>query len=248
MTRKKLLIAILALLIIALLVLTPVLAAKPTTPGKGKPGTNTSGTGTGTGTGTVPPPGVVPISTNGTTAPSGSPGSTTDAQGLDWNMIGAIVGILAIVGAAIGWWLNQRRRSKVGGYLKEINEAHAEYDDAPSKSEAKLLLLQKKLEQEYAKGHLDEANLDFLQRKIEKYLREVRTGKVETLQISDEAKRELRTMLKDGKVSREEYEAFVKSGKYSKTDIEAAKKELSRWQREDEHEKSHKTSKSAQTR
>ncbi len=239
MTRKTVrrIVTLLALLAIMLLVLAFTLAAKPTTPpGKEKPETNA-------GTETFPTPiGVTPIVINNT----GSGGTSSDTN---WDMVGAIIGIIAILGAVVGWWLNHRRRNKVGGYLKEINDAHAEYDDAPSKSEAKLLLLQKKLEQEYAKGHLDEANLDFLQRKIEKYLREVRTGKVESLQISDEAKRELRKMLKDGKVSREEYDAFVKSGKYSKRDIEAAKKELSRWQREDEgEENSHRTSKSAQTR
>jgi len=159
-----------------------------------------------------------------------TPETATD-PGTNWEMVGAILGLIALIGFPVGWYINKKKRGAMSAYLSEINTTYGEVGDAPSKAEAKLLLLQKKIEKDFTQGKIDDHNLEFLHRKIEKYLSEIRSGLVEDMAVSSEVKKEMKHMLKDGQISKKEFDSFMKNTQFSKKDRDAVSKHLKKWKK-----------------
>lgn len=235
---KKKLVLGLIILLIAILLIVPVLAKPKTTPpGHAKAAAPTAATLPSTPTSAVDPVPVSPV--NEPVVPTiiqitpAATNATAAAEGTDWEKVGAIVGILAIIGAVIGWYVTKKRRSKSSGYLKNINETFNEFKSDTTKCEANLYLLKEKIEKDFTDGKIDEQSLQLLHGRIEKYLKNVRMGIVDGLDVSPDAKKELAKMLKDGKISEEEYDAFVKSKSLSEKDKNLLTKHIAKWKKKD---------------
>ncbi len=236
--KKKILIGLIVLIIIVLL-LTPVMAkGKKDAPGQNKDtAATTVETLPSTPTSAVAPVPVSPVSQPTVptiiqvTAPETN--ATAQEEGTDWEMVGAIVGILAIIGALIGWYFSRKKRSKSSHYLKDINETFNEFKSDTSKCEANLYILKEKIEKEFTEGKIDEQSLQLLHGRIEKYLKNVRLGIVDGLDVSQDAKKELANMLKDGKITEEEYNEFIKSKSLSKKDKDLLSKHMAKWKKKD---------------
>ncbi|MBU0460981.1 MAG: hypothetical protein KJ574_00180 [Nanoarchaeota archaeon] len=230
---------LLGIVIILILLLSAVVLAKPKTPpGQAKfeqttPVTTTTPTSESDQSAqTTQTASSAPATTS--SAPPSSVASTKDTN---WEMIGAIVGILAIMGAVVGWFFAKRQKSKTSNYLREINTTYNQLKSDTSKCEANLYLLKERIEKEYTSGKIDEQGIEFLHRRIDTYLKNVRMGIVDNLDISPEAKKELAGMLKDGRISEEEYDSFTSSKKLSKKDIEKVQAHLSKWKKKDKADK-----------
>lgn len=204
-------------ILLIILLAAPVLAKPKTPPGQQKfqqPTTTTTPTTTDPATTTTPT-------------------TTTQEAGTNWEMIGAIVGIIAVAGALVGWYISKKKKSKTSDYLNNINVTYTQYKSDTSKCEANLYLLKERIEKDFTSGKIDDQALDFLHRRIEKYLKNVRLGIVEDLDLSPEARKEISEMLKDGKISEEEYNSFTKSKNISDKDRKKMEKHLSKWKRKD---------------
>ncbi|MFH1064548.1 MAG: hypothetical protein V1729_05685 [Candidatus Woesearchaeota archaeon] len=177
--------------------------------------------------------------TTTTTLPAATTTSTSIPvdDGPNWEMIGAIVGILAGIGAGIGWYFSYRKKAKTSRYMRAIRQLLDEHGKDRSKCEAKLYLMKDAVEKDFTDGKLDEQSMDLLHRKIDKSLKSLRMGAVDTMDISSAAKKELAVMLKDGKISDGEYSSFTKSKLFSKTDISKVKDQLARWKGHDKTKK-----------
>ena len=136
--------------------------------------------------------------------------SAPKQEGWDWQTIGSIVGILATLGAIIGWLLTRKSRSKASGYIKDINEAFNKYKNDTGKCEAELYRVKEQIEHDFAKGKISDESFSMLDSRIDKYLSEVRQGIVTTFGLSSKDKKELDDMLEDGVISEEEYKKFSK--------------------------------------
>ena len=179
------------------------------------------------------PTAATPDPSTPTATPITTPTTAVQEAGTDWEMIGAIVGIIAVIGALVGWYISKKRKSKTSDYLNNINVTYTQYKSDTSKCEANLYLLKGRIEKDFTSGKIDEQALDFLHRRIEKYLKNVRRGIVEDMDLSPEARKEMNEMLKDGKITEEEYDSFIQSKNISEKDRKKMKKHLSKWKHKD---------------
>ena len=154
-------------------------------------------------------------------------------SGTNWEMIGALVAIIVALAAGIGWFLTNKKKSKTSNYLSEINSTYNKYKTDTSKCEANLYLLRERIEKAFTQGKIDEHNLSLLHGRIERYLKNVRMGIVDDLDISAAAKQELSKMLKDGKVSEDEYTSFVQHKNISAKDKSNVERYISKWKGKD---------------
>jgi len=205
---------VLAILVLLLLAM-PVIAQKKVPPGQQK----------------FQQPSPEPTTIITTTAPSTT---QTSSDGTNWEMIGALVAIIAALTAGIGWYVTNKKKSKTSGYLGEINTTYNKFKNDSSKCEANLYVLRERIEKDFTSGKIDEHNLGLLHGRIERYLKNVRMGIVDDLDISADAKKELSKMLKDGIVSEEEYTSFVKHKDLSSKDKSSVEKYLAKWKRKDQ--------------
>jgi len=226
----------LVVLLLVLLLAVPVLAKPKTPPGQAKwsePTTIPTTTAT-----TSSEPTITKASTSSATetSTSNSTGTASVENGTNWEMVGAIVGILVALSAGVGWYFSYMKKAKTSKYMKAIRQILTDNSDR-SKCEAKLYLLRDGIERDFSDGKIDEHSLDLLQRRIDRHLKELRMGTVNKLDISAAAKKEIAIMLKDGKVSEDEFESFTKSKVFSKTDIGKVKDQLARWKGKDKVKK-----------
>jgi len=136
--------------------------------------------------------------------------SAPKEEGINWEFVGAITGILAIIAALIGWLLTRKNRSKASGYIKDINEAFNKYKNDTGKCEAELYRMKEQIEHDFAKGKISEESFTMLDTRIDKYLSDVRRGIVKTFELSSKDRKELNGMLEDGVISEDEYKKFSK--------------------------------------
>jgi len=129
-------------------------------------------------------------------------------EGMDWQTIGSIVGVLATLAAFIGWLLMKKGRSRASGYIKDISERFNKYKNDAGRCEAELYKMKEQIEHDFAKGKISEESFSMLDSRIDKYLSEVRQGIVTTFDLSPKTKKELKDMLEDGAISEEEYKKF----------------------------------------
>lgn len=129
-------------------------------------------------------------------------------EGTNWEMIGVIIAVLAIAISLIGWLLTRKKSSTTSKYIDEINNTYSEYKGNSDKCEMKLVEMKAKIEEELAAGKITEQSFDILDRRIEGYLGNIRKGIVNKFDLSPDVKKKVDQALKDGKISREEYEGI----------------------------------------
>jgi len=129
-------------------------------------------------------------------------------EGANWDMIGGVIAILIVLASVIGWFLTRKKSSNTSKYLDEINQTYTEYKGNSDKCEMKLVEVKAKIESELAAGRITEQSFDILDRRIENYLANIRKGIVNKFDLSPDVKKRVDQALKDGKISREEYEGI----------------------------------------
>lgn len=156
-------------------------------------------------------------------------------EGLDWQTIGSIVGILATLAAVIGWLLTRKGRSRASGYIKNINETFNKYKNDAGKCEAELYKMKEGIEHDFSRGKISEESFSMLDSRIDKYLADVRQDIVKGFELSAKDKKELKDMLEDGIISEEEFKKFSKMGLKELPKSEKAKLEklMKKWKQKD---------------
>ncbi|MEM4336580.1 MAG: hypothetical protein QXG86_01080 [Candidatus Woesearchaeota archaeon] len=156
-----------------------------------------------------------------------------EEKGINWEFIGAISGVIAIIAAFIGWFLTKKGRSRASDYIKNINETYNKYKNDASKCETELYRMKEQLEVDFSKGRISEESFNMLDSRIDKYLSEVRKGIVTTFEISPKLKKELHKMLKDGVISEEEYKEFLRMdlSDISRRDREKIEHYINKWRK-----------------
>jgi len=158
--------------------------------------------------------------------------TTPQQTGFDWNMIGAIIAIIAVLVSLIGWFLTRKRSSNTSKYLDEINQTYSEYKGNSDKCEMKLVEVKAKIEKELATGKITEQSFDILDRRIESYLGNIRKGIVNKFDLSPEIKKRVDQALKDGKISKEEYESIKNIKEIALNKKERLLKLLKKWEKD----------------
>lgn len=129
-------------------------------------------------------------------------------QGINWEMIGVIITIIAGIS---GFLYTRKRKGATSKYLNEINNTYTNSKTNTDKCELRLLELKHKIENDFSKGKLNESSFDILDRRIDNYLGEIRKGIVNTkFGLSGEDKRVIDKVLEDGIVNKEEYNNISK--------------------------------------
>ncbi len=224
---------IMMFMIIIALLSAPVMAAKPAWAGKGKDTTTdttaaTKSTATSTGgkttTSTAPVKETVVIVQN----------ITSQESGLEWDKIGAIVSSIAIVGAAIGWFITRKSRGLTSKYLRDLDKAFHTYKDNASKCESAIYNVKEEIERDFSKGKLNDQALALLETRVDKYLGNIRKDVLKTnVELPADILRDLDKMLKDGFISEEEYKKFASMdiASLSKKDQEKLKSLVQKWRK-----------------
>jgi len=132
-------------------------------------------------------------------------------KGVNWESIGAIVGIAGLAAGFLGWFLSRKERGTTAKYLREIDRAFNQYRDDTSRCESALYDIKEKIEKEFSHGKINDSAFSILDARLDKYLAEVRKGVISTqFKLSEETKKKLENMLEDGVISKEEYATFSK--------------------------------------
>jgi len=160
--------------------------------------------------------------------------ATQAEKGINWEAIGAIVGIVAAIAAFVGWLLTKKGRSITSKYLKEINSVFNEYRNDSSRCESELYNIKEKIERDFSKGKLSEESFSLLDSRIDKYLGEIRKGIITKFELSPKIRKELNEMLKDGIITEDEYKRFSKMNlkELSKEDREKLERLMKKWKEE----------------
>ena len=152
-------------------------------------------------------------------------------EGIGWEGLGAITGIIAVIAGFIGWLPTRRGRSKASSYIKDISETFNKYKNDASKCEAELYRMKEHVEGDFSKGKISEESFNMLDSRIDKYLAEVRRGIVTTFELSPKVRKELHDMLKDGVISEEEHKKFSKmdTSQLSKSEKSRLESLMKKW-------------------
>lgn len=152
-------------------------------------------------------------------------------EGIDWNMVGGIIAIISVIIALVGWFLTRKKSSNTSKYLDEINQTYLGYKGNSDKCEMKLIEVKAKIERELAAGKITEQSFDILDRRIESYLGNIRKGIVNKFYLSPEVKKKVDQALKDGKISKEEYEGIKNIKEIALDKKEKLLKLLKKWEK-----------------
>ena len=153
-------------------------------------------------------------------------------EGIDWNMVGGIIAIISVIIALVGWFLTRKKSSNTSKYLDEINQTYLEYKGHSDKCEIKLVEVKAKIESELAAGKITEQSFDILDRRIESYLGNIRKGIVNKFDLSPDIKKKVDQALKDGKISKEEYEGIKNIKELALDKKERLLKLLKKWEKD----------------
>jgi len=95
---------------------------------------------------------------------------------LDWlNFIIALVGLVAPV-ALVGfaWVRNRRKKAVIKALLNRIDEVYSRFKTKPRKCKEELRGLRNKITEDLTDGKITQENYDIMDKKIEKYMEELR--------------------------------------------------------------------------
>lgn len=164
--------------------------------------------------------------------------------GLNWDQWSIILEFLVIAGtgilAFVGYNRLRRKKGALKEYMAEIDEVSTTYGDDPEGYEERLGEIETRINSEFLAGKIEDLHFHMLQDIIIS-----RRGEVRRAEISQKFERlpegivkDLDEMLKDGKISRGEYENFVatisKSKSLSPREKEELEKVIGKWEVEDE--------------
>lgn len=93
-----------------------------------------------------------------------------------WNMIAAIVTILAGLAGIFGYsFATHKKKRAISKYMEEIDATFSEYKWKSKRCEAELYRLHELLVERLKKGKIDESLYDLLTKRIDKYLHEIQS-------------------------------------------------------------------------
>jgi hypothetical protein len=163
--------------------------------------------------------------------------------GIEWDVWGILIEIIVLLSTGILAFIGYRRLRKKKGalkvYMDKIEEISKLKDKDPEKYESELNALEETINSEFKKGKLEDLHYLMLQELLATNRGEVRRATVSKKfrSLPKGIAQNLDEMLKDGKISREEYIAFVTTMQKSRSLTPYEKKELSRmvsqWEVED---------------
>jgi hypothetical protein len=160
--------------------------------------------------------------------------------GLNWDQLGllveAIVVIFTAIFAAIGIIKLRKKRSKLKEYMDEIDEIF-EKDESAKDKEKELIDLKRLIKDEFSQGLITENHYMILEREVDDALGETRKAILEERVMMPEAlKEDVSEVLKDGMVTREEYQAIMQKIRMTKELSQSEKLKMnmlmSQWMRE----------------
>jgi PKD repeat protein/ligand-binding sensor domain-containing protein/DNA-directed RNA polymerase subunit RPC12/RpoP len=154
----------------------------------------------------------------------------------DPNVIGLIVSGIGFVVGYIAYTAKKRKLSK---NIKEVTNAYMRYRHKPEYCEGELNKLREKFSQKFEDGKLDGNNYLILEKKIDNYVKELRTKTVETKMgaVPVQIQQTIGNILADGRISKEEYDGLMSA--ISSTNMDAAQRKqleemFSGWMKSDD--------------
>lgn len=163
--------------------------------------------------------------------------------GLNWDQLSIILEIMVIAAtgllAFIGYNRIKRKKGALKKYMAEIEEISEGKDENPVEYENRLNDLDDRINDDFKQGNIEDLHFLMLQEIITTKRTEVRRATISQRfeKLPEGVSTELDDMLKDGKISREEYEGFVATISQTKSLTPGQRKELSRmigeWEVED---------------
>lgn len=90
---------------------------------------------------------------------------------MSWEALGVVVPLLLAVG---GWYLVRRKQGRFKNYFEKIDATFHQLKTETGQCEAELYHLQEGIDEELAKGKLDEGTYHILTKRIERYLKEIK--------------------------------------------------------------------------
>ncbi len=160
--------------------------------------------------------------------------------GLNWDQLGllveAIVVIFTAIFAAIGIIKLRKKRSKLKEYMDQIDEIF-EKDESVKDKEKELIDLKRQIKDEFSQGLITENHYMILEREADDALGETRKAIIEERVMMPEAlKEDVSEVLKDGMVTKEEYQAIMQKIRMTKELSQNEKLKMnmlmSQWMRE----------------
>jgi parallel beta-helix repeat protein len=163
--------------------------------------------------------------------------------GMNWDQLSIILEILVIAGtgllAFIGYSRIRKKKGALKKYMAEIEEISEGKEEDPIEYENRLNDLDGRINDDFKQGNIEDLHFLMLQEIITTKRTEVRRATISQKfeKLPEGVSTELDDMLKDGKISREEYEGFVATISQTKSLTPDQRKELSRmigeWEVED---------------
>jgi len=229
MNKRRSLVNLVVLSFILLLLFIPAAIAAP--PWK-QTKSGTSGSATGTTSGTTTEKTVI---INNTIIQQPVSGGDNVSFWSNWAQI--LGGILAVAAAVVGWYLSRRIRGKTATYMTEIDKVYREHNKNANKCEAHLADIREKIEEDFKKGKINDQSFSLLESRMDKYAQQLRSDIVsKRFELPEEMKKDVKHMLSDGIITKEEYDHFIEiSTKSSMTskDKQELQQLMKKWKEED---------------
>ncbi|UCG70029.1 MAG: right-handed parallel beta-helix repeat-containing protein [Thermoplasmata archaeon] len=157
-----------------------------------------------------------------------------------WGLVLAILsGIAAVLLSIIGLFRVKKKKGALKIYMTEIDDISSQKEEDPGEYEHKLNELEDKINSDFREGHIEDLHYLMLQDMLTSRRGDVRRATISQKfeGLPEGVTKELDDMLKDGKISHEEYEGFVATISQTKSLSPDQRKELNRmiekWEVED---------------
>ena len=148
-----------------------------------------------------------------------------------WGLVLAIMsGVVALLLALIGLMRVKRKKGALKKYMTEIDELTKDTDLSPEEYEEKLSDIEARINDEFKQGLIEDLHYLMLQDMIASKRGEARKAVVASMfgRLPAGVVRDLDNMLKDGKITPEEYEGFVATISMTESLTSEEKDELSK--------------------
>ncbi len=123
----------------------------------------------------------------------------------NWEAIGAIIGIIAIIGALINWFLQQRSSLSVKKELQNIDRTYYKYLSAPDECYHELLIQRMKLSKKLKEMKIDPQLYTTLEQRINNHISQLTFRELKSkYDLTSNFKQNLLNALADGQISVEE--------------------------------------------